>query len=94
MKRIKIVEPRKCVCRMSAGEARRVGVGPHLIGYYIACPHCGMANVVLADEQSMTESGGSLVAFGPGHRCTRCRLVFRLVAEVFEVDVPALPATG
>jgi len=93
MKRIAIVPHSKCVCRMNAGEAKRVGMGTHLIGYYIACPTCTTVNAVLADEQRMAEAGGKLVAFEPGHACTRCRNVFKLSAEVFEIDAPRA-ATG
>lgn len=82
--------PKKCACKMVAGEAWAVRQAGYLVGYYLACPHCGMVNIILSDEAELQEvrragvAVPDLVGIIPGVVCTRCRLGFRLVAGRFE----------
>lgn len=85
-KRARITE-KKCVCKMGSGDAWAVRQSGNLVGYYVACPFCGMVNILLADEQRFTEVGtipDLVLSFEPGHGCTRCRRRFRLAQGVFQ----------
>ncbi len=81
------VTEKKCVCKMAPGDAWAVRQCDILIGYYLACPFCGMTNILLADEVKFEERGripNLVLEFSPGHSCTRCRRRFRLIGGQFE----------
>jgi hypothetical protein len=68
-----VTDPRRCPTQLQPGEAKRVPIdrARALIGYYIACPRCGMLNMtsVLDREQSVVEVDGALYELLPGVEC-------------------------
>ena len=67
--RARLVSADRTVCRLEAGEAKRLPrLGPPL-GFYVSCPACGRLNIVLAEGQHVDEGGGELRALAPGFEC-------------------------
>jgi hypothetical protein len=67
--RVRLVEPERRVCRLERGEAKRLPRVGGPLGFYIACPSCGRLNIVLAEGQLVSESGGELHGLAPGFEC-------------------------
>ena len=66
----RLVEPERRVCRLRAGEAKRLPRIGGLLGFYVACPSCGRLNIVLAEGQELVDEGsGELRALAPGFDC-------------------------
>ena len=67
--RARLVEPERRVCRLKAGEAKRLPRTGGLLGVYVACPLCGRLNIVLAEGQLVVEGAGELRGLAPGFDC-------------------------
>ena len=85
-----VTDPRRCGTTLVSGEAKRLptDLTKPALNYYVACPACGMLNVVpvAGTPRAVIEDGG-LVSMSPGFVCwgDSCKRRIEIVGGAFEV---------
>ena len=78
---------------MIPGEVKRIPRSQlhPVVGFYVACPACGIITAITADEQTFTEDvvdGELAVTMKPGYACNRksCGKVFAYDRDEIKVS--------
>lgn len=91
-------EPTRCVRKLAPGEVKRVPARGGLVGFYVCCPSCAFANMVLHEEREgaprfdeAEPSGGtppirSTLSLRDETRCFRCHRTIRIRAGTITAE--------